>query len=64
MLQNNRAGKQVTVGRFLQNCGYPFQSNVYFRAERLKLLTIRSVSFRRKTQKMGSEEVAKSRNVH
>uniref|UniRef100_A0A915JEK7 Uncharacterized protein n=1 Tax=Romanomermis culicivorax TaxID=13658 RepID=A0A915JEK7_ROMCU len=38
---------EVTVGHFLENCSHPFGSKGDFQAERLKLLTIRSVPFRR-----------------
>uniref|UniRef100_A0A915JAY9 Uncharacterized protein n=1 Tax=Romanomermis culicivorax TaxID=13658 RepID=A0A915JAY9_ROMCU len=34
---------EVTVGRFPQYCTYLFRPKVDFQAERLKLLTIRSV---------------------
>uniref|UniRef100_A0A915JDR5 Ribosomal protein S16 n=1 Tax=Romanomermis culicivorax TaxID=13658 RepID=A0A915JDR5_ROMCU len=49
--RNRRKGKfsfrsvrmEITVGRFPQNCIYPFQPKVDFQAERFKLLTIYSV---------------------
>uniref|UniRef100_A0A915I0D1 Uncharacterized protein n=1 Tax=Romanomermis culicivorax TaxID=13658 RepID=A0A915I0D1_ROMCU len=41
---------EVAVGRFQQNCGYSLQSKVDYQTERFRLLTIRSVHFRRKRQ--------------
>uniref|UniRef100_A0A915JWY9 Uncharacterized protein n=1 Tax=Romanomermis culicivorax TaxID=13658 RepID=A0A915JWY9_ROMCU len=40
--ERKRVRLGVTVGRFRQNCSYPFRPKVDFRAERFKLLAIRS----------------------
>uniref|UniRef100_A0A915KGP8 protein-serine/threonine phosphatase n=1 Tax=Romanomermis culicivorax TaxID=13658 RepID=A0A915KGP8_ROMCU len=41
----------VSVGRFPQNCSYPFRPKIDFQAERLKLLTICSVTLKKKKKR-------------